>query len=118
MVLRSFYNSLSWTNKRRVDSIVKTYNKLKKWMNPKEEEDVSKIEITKIRKPKKVEIVTELFPENHKYIGYKIEKHSSGDRIFMIEEPPHHRKCTCDDCMEELTNEIISRREVKQNETE
>ena len=118
MVLRSFYNSLSWTNKRRVDSIIETYNKLREWVKPKAEEVVSKIEITKVSKPKKVEIVTELFPENHKYIGYRIEKHSSGDRIFMIKEPPHSKKCTCDDCMQELANEIISRREVNQNETE
>ena len=44
---------LSWTNKRRVDSIVETYNKLREWVKPKAEEVVSKIEITKVSKPKK-----------------------------------------------------------------
>ena len=117
MVLRSFYNSLSWTNKRRVDAMLETYNKLREWVKPKTEEVVSKIEMTKVSKPKKVETVTELFPENHKYIGYRIEKHSSRDRIFMIEEPPHDKKCACDDCIQELANEILNRREAKQNET-
>ena len=116
MVLRSIYNSLSWTNKRRIDSLIVRFRKLKEWLKPKAEKIISDIEITKVTKPKKVEVVTELFPKNHKYIGYRIEKHSAGDKIFMIEEPPHPNSCVCEECMDKLANEIMSRRKVKENE--
>ena len=116
MVLRSIYNSLSWTNKRRIDSLMVRFTKLKEWLKPKAEKIISDIEITKVTKPKKVEVVSELFPKNHKYIGYKIEKHPAGDRISMIKEPPHPKDCVCKECMDELANEIMNRREVKKNE--
>ena len=122
MVLKSFYNSLSWTNKRRVDFMLIRWNKFKKWFTPKakkivSEVEIPKIEIPKLRKEKDVEVVTEIFPDDHKFIGYRIEKHSKGDKIVMIQEPPHPTECTCTECMDKLGDEIMNRRKVKVNET-
>ena len=38
------------------------------------------------------------------------------NEIFWAEEPPHPNSCVCEECMDELANEIMNRREVKENE--
>jgi hypothetical protein len=117
MVLKSLYNSLSWTNKRRIDKWAERYNTTKKWLTPKAKKVVS--EIPKLpKKEKTVDIETELFPENHNYIGYRIEKHTSGDKIHLIEKPPHPKECICKECMDALGNEIMDRRKVMTDESE
>ena len=128
MVLRSFYNSLSWTNKKRIDKWSARLRTIKDWITPKAKKMVSEVEIPKIeipkiempklRKEKDVEVVTEIFPDDHTFIGYRIEKHSKGDKIVMIQEPPHPTECTCKQCMNKLGDEIMNRRKVKANETE
>ena len=122
MVLRSFYNSISLTNKIRIDSILVRWNKFKKLFTPKakkivSEVEIPKIEIPKLTKEKEVEVVTEIFPDDHTFIGYRIEKHSKGDKIVMIQEPPHPTECTCRECMDKLGDEIMRRRKVKTHET-
>ena len=123
MVLKSLYNSLSWTNKRRIDKWSIRIKALKNWITPKAKKMVSevelpKIELPKILKEKEVEVITEIFPSDHKFIGYKIEKHAKGDKIMLIHEPPHPTECTCKECMATLGDEIMNRRRVKTNETE
>ena len=121
MVLRNFYNSLSWTNKRRIDSLLVALNKLKTI--------VKKVKIPKIKRPsiertkvtkkkvKEVEIEVKMFPDDHRYIGYRIEKHESGDRIFMIEKPPHPTTCVCDECMDSLDKYVTQmRKELEEDE--
>ena len=96
--MRSFYNSLSWTNRRRVDSMLVTWNRFKKWFTPKakkivSEVEIPKIEIPKLRKEKDVEVITEIFADDHRFIGYRIEKHSKGDKIVMIQSCPGYKNC-------------------------
>ena len=122
MVLSGLYNSLSWTNKRRIDRWSERFRAIKDWVTPKakkivSEVEIPKMEIPKLRKEKEVEVVTEIFPDDHTFIGYRIEKHSKGDRIVMIEEPPHPTECTCTKCMDELGDEIMNRRKVRTDET-
>ena len=122
MVLSGLYNSLSWTNKRRIDRWSERFRAIKDWVTPKakkivSEVEIPKMEIPKLRKEKEVEVVTEIFPDNHTFIGYRIEKHSKGDRIVMIEEPPHPTECTCTTCMDKLGDEIMNRRKVRTDET-
>tara|TARA_R100000234_G_C4946482_1_gene155315 strand:+ start:408 stop:764 length:357 start_codon:yes stop_codon:yes gene_type:complete len=118
MVLKTLYNSLSWTNKRRIDRWSERFSAIKDWVTPKAKKIVSEVEIPKLRKEKEVEVVTEIFPDDHTFIGYRIEKHSKGDKIVMIEEPPHPIKCTCTTCMDKLGDEIMKRRKVRTDESE
>ncbi len=77
------------------------------------------IEITKVtkKKVKEVELEVKLFPDDHRYIGYRIEKRKGGDRIFMIEQPPHPTTCVCDECMDILDKYVtLMRKELKENE--
>jgi len=121
--LKGFYNRLSWTNKRRVDFMLIKWNNFKIWFTPKMKE-VAEIELPKFPRKEKttiiekeVETITEIFPKHHNYIGYRLEKHDSGDKIYLIEQPPHPTECTCVGCMEQLGDEIMSRRKVKTHET-
>ena len=125
MVLKSLYNSLSWTNKRRVDKWSAKYNSWKEWFTPKAKKVVSELELPKFQRKEKettiekeVESITEIFPKHHNYIGYRLEKHDDGDKIYLIEKPPHPTECTCIDCMDKLGDEIMSRRKVKTDEAE
>lgn len=108
MVLSRFYESLSWTNKRRVDRLMlflrPKIDYIKKKLEERKELKDNKIE------EMKVEIEVELFPDDHNYIGYRIEKHESGDRIFMIEKPPHPTTCVCDECMDILDRYVTQMR--------
>ncbi len=123
--MKGFYNSLSWTNKRRVDNLLSITERFKKWITPKAKKVVSEIELPKFTKKEKetvtktdIEVLTELFPDNHNYIGYRLEKHENGDKIFLIESPPHPTECVCDKCMKSISKYVESmRKEMRENET-
>lgn len=87
-----FYNSLSWSNKRKADKIIALYNK---HFNKEEtRDDVVELKEDFIAK-------TVLFNEPKFVLGYSVYVENGMPKMNVIETPPpaHGRECKCNKCI-------------------
>ena len=89
------YNNLSWSNKRRVDGLVRLYNRFKS-------KDTVVTNVTETVDLKEDFIAeTVMFGEAKYVIGYSVYVEKGMPKIRVIERPPpeHGRGCKCHQCV-------------------
>jgi len=135
MVLKSLYNSLSWTNKRRVDNIKRLTSSFSVWITgwlsfyKKEiKSDVGKVK-TKLSSSKNKTVPVRrdkkqvIFFDSKQYIGLTYDKgvitliskpsenlveEAKKINTTVVEFQQHGKDCTCIDCMNIFMRELTN----------